>query len=96
LPLLGNVFDMARDSATFFVHCYRKYGPVFKVKLFRQKYTVIAGVEAANFMGTREGRDSLRSREFWEGLVNEHSTNTRRNCTMIRRCTSTPRRFSAP
>jgi cytochrome P450 len=33
---------------------------------------VIAGVEAANFMGTREGRDALRSREFWEGLVAEY------------------------
>jgi cytochrome P450 len=72
LPLIGNVLDMARDPAKFFVDCYRKYGPVFKVKLLGQKYTVIAGVEAANFMGTREGRDSLRSREFWEGLVNEY------------------------
>jgi cytochrome P450 len=37
----------------------------------RNTYTVIAGVEAANFMGTREGRDSLRSKEFWQGLVDE-------------------------
>jgi cytochrome P450 len=34
-------------------------------------YTVLAGAEAANFMGTREGRDSLRSKEFWQGLVDE-------------------------
>ena len=72
LPLLGNVLDMAKDPAKFFVDCYRKYGPVFKVKLLGQKYTVIAGVEAANFMGTREGRDSLRSKEFWQGLVDEY------------------------
>lgn len=72
LPLLGNVLDMARDPAKFFVDCYRKYGPVFNVKLLGQKYKVIAGVEAANFMGTKEGKDSLRSREFWEGLVNEY------------------------
>jgi cytochrome P450 len=72
LPLLGNVLDMAKDPAKFFVDCYRKYGPVFRVKMLGQKYTVIAGVEAANFMGTREGKESLRSREFWEGLVNEY------------------------
>jgi cytochrome P450 len=72
LPLLGNVLDMAKDPAKFFVDCYRKYGPVFNVKLLGQKYKVIAGVEAANFMGTKEGKDSLRSREFWEGLVHEY------------------------
>ena len=72
LPILGNVLDMAKDPAKFFVDCYRKFGPVFNVKLLGQKYKVIAGVEAANFMGTKEGKDSLRSREFWEGLVNEY------------------------
>src|SRR5581483_907388 len=51
---------------------YRKYGPVFRVKLLGKSYTVIAGVEAANFMGTREGKECLRSKEFWEGLVGEY------------------------
>ena len=72
LPLLGSVFAMARDPARFFVDCYREYGPVFRVRLVNQTYTVIAGVEAANFMGTREGRDCLRSKEFWQGLVEEY------------------------
>jgi cytochrome P450 len=72
LPLLGNALGMARGPAKFFVDCYRKYGPVFRVKLLGQSYTVIAGVEAANFMGSREGKDSLRSKEFWEGLVQEY------------------------
>jgi len=72
LPLLGSALDMAKDPARFFVECYRKYGPVFRVRLLGKTYTVIAGVEAANFMGTREGRDALRSREFWEGLLNEY------------------------
>ncbi|MGH8517143.1 MAG: cytochrome P450, partial [Panacagrimonas sp.] len=51
---------------------YRKYGPVFRVRVLGQKYTVIAGVEAANFMGSREGKDCLRSKEFWQGLVQEY------------------------
>jgi cytochrome P450 len=72
LPLLGNLFDMARGPAKFFVDCYRKYGPVFRVRILGQDYTVIAGVEAANFMGSREGKDCLRSKEFWQGLVEEY------------------------
>jgi cytochrome P450 len=72
LPLLGNVLDMARGPAKFFVDCYRKYGPVFRVRVLGQNYTVIAGVEAANFMGSREGKDCLRSKEFWQGLVEEY------------------------
>ena len=72
LPLVGNALAMAKDPAQFFVDCYRKYGPVFRVNIFGSRYTTIAGVEAANFMGTREGRDCLRSKEFWEGLVNEY------------------------
>jgi cytochrome P450 len=71
LPFLGNALAMARDPGRFFYECYRKYGPVFKLKVMGKTYTVIAGVEAANFMGTREGRDSLRSKEFWQGLVDE-------------------------
>ena len=72
LPYLGSLFGMARDPAQFFVDCYRQYGPVFRLKILGKPYVVIAGVEAANFMGTREGRDSLRSKEFWEGLVKEY------------------------
>lgn len=71
LPLLGNTLDMARDPAKFFLDCYRKHGPVFRVSVAGHKYVVIAGAEAANFMGTREGRDCLRSKEFWQGLVKE-------------------------
>ena len=47
------------------------YGPVFRIKVMGNTYTVLAGAEAANFMGTRAGRDSLRSKEFWQGLVDE-------------------------
>ncbi|MDB5988049.1 MAG: cytochrome [Nevskia sp.] len=72
LPIIGSVLGMAKDPAQFFVDCYRKYGPVFRVKILGNTYTAIAGVEAANFMGTREGRECLRSKEFWEGLVAEY------------------------
>ena len=71
IPLIGNALSMAKDPGRFFYDCYRKYGPVYRLKVMNNTYTVLAGVEAANFMGTREGRDSLRSKEFWQGLVNE-------------------------
>jgi hypothetical protein len=72
LPVLGSALEMAKDPARFFVRCYREHGPVFRVKILNKTYTVIAGVDAANFLGTREGRESLRSKEFWQGLVDEY------------------------
>ena len=71
-PIVGNALEMAKDPARFFVKCYRAYGPVFRIKLFSRSYAVIAGTEAANFLNTREGRESLRSKEFWQGLVEEY------------------------
>ncbi len=75
LPLLGNVLNMAKGPADFFVHCYRTYGPVCRLSILGNKYVLISGVEAANFMGTRAGKDSLRSKEFWQGLCGEYGAN---------------------
>jgi len=72
LPYLGSVLGMAKDPAKFFLDCYRKYGPVCRLKVLGNSYVLISGVEAANFLGTREGKDSLRSKEFWAGLVKEY------------------------
>ncbi|MEQ1439410.1 cytochrome P450 [Fontimonas sp. SYSU GA230001] len=72
LPFIGNLVGMAKDPAAYFVECYRKYGPVFRLEILGNKYVVIAGIEAANFLGTREGKECLRSKEFWEGLVGEY------------------------
>lgn len=72
LPLLGNTLQMARDPARFFVDCYRRHGAVCRIRVLGKEYVLISGVEAANFMGTREGRDCLRSKEFWQGLVQEY------------------------
>lgn len=71
-PLVGNTLSMARDPAEFFVRCYREYGPAFRVRVLGREQTVIAGPEAAVFMGTAQGRQCLRSREFWEGLTAEY------------------------
>jgi len=72
LPVVGNTMEMAKDPAAFFVRCYREYGPVFKVNVFGQKSFVIAGPEAGKFMNSKAARVGLRSKEFWQGLVDHH------------------------
>src|SRR6516165_5244866 len=71
LPIIGSTLKMAKDPAKFFYESYRKYGPAFRVHVFGNELTVIAGTEAANFMGTREGKECLRSREAWEPMIRE-------------------------
>ena len=72
LPLLGSLLKLTREPVRFFVDCYRKHGPVCEIKVLDQRYVLVAGVEAANLLGSRVGKDSLRSRQFWEGLVKEY------------------------
>ena len=72
LPVIGSALAMNADPAGFLVRCYRAHGPVFRIKILNRTHPVIAGAEAANFLGTREGRENLRSKEFWQGLVDEY------------------------
>jgi cytochrome P450 len=72
LPFIGSLFGMARGPAQFFLDCYRQYGPVFDVVILGSRYKVIAGIEAANFVGSREGKECLRSKEIWAGLTQEY------------------------
>ena len=72
LPLIGNTLEMAKDPAAFFADCYRQYGEVFQIRIFGRTQPVIAGANAAIFMNTREGKECLRSKEFWEGLVQQY------------------------
>jgi cytochrome P450 len=72
IPVFGSALEMGKDPAAFLVRAYREHGPVFRMRLLNKTVTVIAGAEAANFMGSREGRESLRSKEFWQGMVDEY------------------------
>ncbi|HET6529702.1 MAG TPA: cytochrome P450 [Actinoplanes sp.] len=75
LPVVGSALEMARDPAAFFVTNFRRHGPVFRVRVLNRSHPVLAGPEAATFLGTAAGRDSLRSKEFWQGLVDEYGAN---------------------
>jgi cytochrome P450 len=71
VPVLGSLIGMARGPADFFVRCYRTCGPVCRLTILGRQYVLISGVEAANFMATRAGKECLRSKEFWQGLLGE-------------------------
>nr|BFE56710.1 cytochrome P450 [Dactylosporangium thailandense] len=72
VPILGSALEMGKDPAAFLVKAYREHGPVFRMKLLGKSCTVLAGAEAAEFMNSREGRECLRSREFWQGMIDEY------------------------
>lgn len=71
-PVLGSALELLRDPAEVFVRGYREHGPVFRVRALHRTLTVLAGPELARWMGSREGQASLRSREVWQGLVDEY------------------------
>ena len=75
-PLLGSIPGMTSDPLRYFLKCYREYGPVFRMNMMGDTYTVLAGVDAANFMNSREGKECLRSKEFWEGLIKEFNAHS--------------------
>ncbi len=72
LPVVGSLAELARDPAGLFVRAYSELGPVFRVRAPGRTLTVLAGPELARWMGSREGREALRSREVWQGLVEEY------------------------
>lgn len=70
LPLLGNTIGMAQDVRHFLTQQYLELGPVFRVKMLNNEYTVLAGAEANNFVN-RYGREYLRSKETWHDFDQE-------------------------
>ena len=60
LPLAGNAFGMAGDIGEFLARQYRELGPVFRVRAFSHRYTVLAGPEA-NLLLQQKGFHLFRS-----------------------------------
>ena len=67
LPVVGSVFDMARDMRAFLTDNYHELGPVYGMRLLNRRFTVLAGVEANRFLA-RHGTRHFRSFEFWSGF----------------------------
>ncbi len=75
LPGIGSALEMFTDVLGFLVKQYQIMGPIFRVKVLNEIYTVIAGPQANQFM-SREGNTHFRSKEFWERLDHEMGAQT--------------------
>ena len=64
LPFAGHAFALSGDVGAFLTRQHRRLGPVFRVRAFGRRFTVIAGPEA-NLFVTRSGARHLRSHESW-------------------------------
>ena len=64
IPLLGSAIGLSGDARQFLIQQYLQHGPVFRVNVLNRIYTVLAGVEANQFV-QRHGREYLRSKETW-------------------------------
>lgn len=56
VPIFGNTFQFLEDTTGLLLRAYRELGPVYRLRALWLKYTVIAGVEAREFM--RQGLDA--------------------------------------
>ena len=68
LPLLGNGIGMAGNPGDWLLRQYRRFGPVFRIRVPGRRYVVLAGVEA-NRLAQRQGKDLLRSDYSWPGFA---------------------------
>lgn len=61
LPILGNALDFLYRPMEFFLECYHKYGPIFRITAANQKFVVMAGLEANRFFS--QDKDEIFSSE---------------------------------
>ena len=70
VPLIGNVFGMTTSMQKFLVKQYVALGPIFRVRAFHRRFTVLAGPEANMFLKHQE-KKHLRAYEFWRDFSRE-------------------------
>ena len=70
IPVAGNAFSLAGDIRAYLTREYQRLGPVFRVRAFKRRITVLAGPEANMFL-VKDGRTHLRSAEAWSDFVAE-------------------------
>ncbi len=74
VPILGNVQEMLKDPLMLMIRGYQEYGPIYRVRAFNLEYTILAGLEANQFM-TREGNEYLTVKEVYAGTSIGMETN---------------------
>lgn len=68
IPVLGNMQAMLKDPLLLMVRGYQEYGPIFRVRALNLEYTILAGLEANQFL-TREGNAHLTVRDVYSGVA---------------------------
>ena len=72
-PFLGNALGLLRDPARYFARVYRQLGPVFRIRIPGERFTVIAGPEANQFFA-KHGEEYFSSREAYRKLLDQLGT----------------------
>ena len=75
IPLLGNIFGLIGDPISFILDSYRRFGPIFKIRVPGQRFTIMTGPTAMAFLA-KAGEDLLTTREAWGGFAREVGVNT--------------------
>ena len=70
IPIFGSAFEAKKNLALFLAKQYRKMGPVFQVKLFNRNFIALVGPDSNRFL-QKQGRNYLRSYEFWKDFIHE-------------------------
>ncbi len=68
LPIAGSALQMAKNVQVFLEKCYRKYGPIFRVRAFGYQLLALVGPEANVFCGRVSGTH-LRSHEPYSAFA---------------------------
>jgi cytochrome P450 len=63
-PLVGSSLAFLRDPVRYLLRAYREHGPVYRMRLGPQAFTVLAGPEGCGFV-TREGRTLVTAEGVW-------------------------------
>lgn len=75
LPIIGSAIPMYTDVLGFLIQQYERMGPIFRIRIPGETFTIIAGQQANLFMA-REGNDHFRSKEFWQDMDRELGAKT--------------------
>ena len=70
LPIFGSAFEAKRNLVPFLAKQFQELGPVFRVRLFNRDFIVLAGPASNRFL-QKQGRNYLRSYEFWKDFTHE-------------------------
>lgn len=73
IPIIGNGLSLAKEPVRFLTGLYQQYGPVFRIRVFNQIVTVIAGLEANQF-ANQQGRHVFTNHDIFIDLVNALGT----------------------